>query len=110
MVNNLPANAGGKGMQVPSMEWEDLLERGMATHYSILAWKMPWKEEPGRLQPTGSKRAGHDWACKHIHFFKHNAHLLKDNVNGTFKYTDFFYVHKQIYVIHFIFLYIYFFY
>ena len=95
MVNNLPANAGGKGMQVPSMEWEDLLERGMATHYSILAWKMPWKEEPGGLQPTGSKRAGHDWACKHIHFFKHNAHLLKDNVNGTFKYTVIFFMYTN---------------
>ena len=49
MVKNLPANVGAKGMQVPSMGWEDPLEKGMATHSSILAWKIPWKEEPGGL-------------------------------------------------------------
>ena len=40
---------------------EDLLEKEMATHSSILAWKIPWTEEPGRLQPMGSQRVGHDW-------------------------------------------------
>ena len=38
------------------------LEKEMATHSSILAWKIPWMEEPGRLQSTGLQRAGHNWA------------------------------------------------
>ena len=42
--------------------WEDPLEEGMATHSSILAWKIPWMEEPGRLQSMGSLRVRHDWA------------------------------------------------
>ena len=39
---------------------EDPLEKEMATHSSILAWRIPWREEPGRLQSTGSQRVGHD--------------------------------------------------
>ena len=39
---------------------EDPLEREMATHSSVLAWRIPWTEEPGRLQSTGSQRVGHD--------------------------------------------------
>ena len=42
--------------------WEDPLEKKMATHSSILAWRIPWMEEPGGLQSTGSQRVGHDWA------------------------------------------------
>ena len=42
--------------QVRSLDQEDLLEKGMATHSSILAWKIPWTEEPGRLQSMGSQR------------------------------------------------------
>ena len=48
--------------QVQSLGWKDLLEKEMATHSSILAWKIPWMEEPGRLQSMGSQRVGHDWA------------------------------------------------
>ena len=40
--------------------WEDPLEKEMATHSSILAWRTPWTEEPGGLQSTGSQRVGHD--------------------------------------------------
>ena len=46
-------------IQVQSLGWEDLLEKEIATHSSILAWKIPWKEEPGRLQSMGSQRIGH---------------------------------------------------
>ena len=46
-------NAGDLG-------WEDLLEKEMATHSSILAWKIPWMLEPGRLQSMGSQRVGHN--------------------------------------------------
>ena len=45
---------------VHSLGWEDLLEKGMAIHSSILPWKIPWIEEPGRLQSTGLQRVGHD--------------------------------------------------
>ena len=47
--------------QVQSLGWEDPLEKEMTTHSSILAWRIPWREEPGRLQSTGSQRAGHNW-------------------------------------------------
>ena len=45
-----------------SLGWEDPLEKEMATHSSILAWRIPWTEEPGGLQSTGSQRVGHNWA------------------------------------------------
>ena len=45
---------------IQSLGQEDLLEKQMATHSSILAWKIPWMEEPGRLQSMGSQRVGHD--------------------------------------------------
>ena len=48
-----------------SLGWEDSLEKGMATLSSILAWRMPIKEEPGGLQSMGSQRDGHDRATKH---------------------------------------------
>ena len=47
-------------MRVGSLGWEDPLEEGMATHSSILAWKIPWMGEPGGLQPIGLQRVGHD--------------------------------------------------
>ena len=45
---------------VPFLGWEDPLEKGMATQPSIPAWKIPWTEEPGGLQPMRSQRVGHD--------------------------------------------------
>ena len=57
MVNNLPAV---QEIWVRSLCQEDPLEKGVATHYS-LAWRIPWTEEPGSLQPMGSQRVGHDW-------------------------------------------------
>ena len=59
MVKNLP---GMWETWVQSLGWEDPLEKGMATHSSILAWRIPWAEEPGGLQSVGSQRVGHDWA------------------------------------------------
>ena len=50
MVKNLPAM---QEMQVQSLGWEDPLEKGMATHSSMLAWRIPWTEEPDRLQSIG---------------------------------------------------------
>ena len=45
-----------------SLGWEDPLEKEMAARSSTIAWKIPWTEEPGRLQSMGSQRVGHDWA------------------------------------------------
>jgi len=45
---------------VQFLGWEDLLEKEMATHSSILAWRIPWSEEPGEPQSLGSQRVGHD--------------------------------------------------
>ena len=43
---------------VQSLSWEDPMKKGMATHSTVLAWTIPWTEEPGRLQSTGSQRVG----------------------------------------------------
>ena len=56
-VKNLPAV---EGTQIQFLGWEDPLEKEMATHSSILAWRIPWVEEPGRLQSMESQRVGHD--------------------------------------------------
>ena len=52
-------------MQVQFLSWEDPLEEGLATHSSILAWRIPWTEEPGGLWSTGSQRVRHDLATEH---------------------------------------------
>ena len=57
MINSLPAMWE---TWVRSLGWEDPLEKEMATHSSTLAWRIPWTEEPGGLQFTGSQRVGHD--------------------------------------------------
>ena len=57
MVKNLPAM---QGTRVRSIGWEDILEKEMATHSSILAWRIPWTEEPSRLPSMGSQRVRHD--------------------------------------------------
>ena len=49
-----------KEMHVRPLGWEDPLEEGMATHSSILAWRIPWTEEPGGLQSIGPQRVGYD--------------------------------------------------
>ena len=59
-VNNLPAM---EETRVRSLDWEDPLEKGMATHAHILAWRIPGTEEPDRLQSMGSQRVRHDWAA-----------------------------------------------
>ena len=56
MVKNLPAV---QETWVRSLGWEDSLEKGTAPHSSILAWRIPWTEEPGRLQSMGSQRVTH---------------------------------------------------
>ena len=71
ILNHLPGFPGGSndeesaclmGDPVQALGREDPLEEEMATHSSILAWRIPWAEEPGGLQSMGSQRVGHDWA------------------------------------------------
>ena len=60
-VKNMPVT---QDTRVQSLGGEDLLEKGMATHSSTLAWRILWTEEPGGLQSRGSQRVGHD---QHFH-------------------------------------------
>ena len=73
MVKHLPAM---RETQVQSLGGEDLLEKEMATCSSILAWKIPWTEEPSRLQSMGSQRVGND--SDFIFFLSPMAHLVKN--------------------------------
>ena len=65
MVKNLPAV---QETQVWSLGWEDPLEDGMATHSSILAWRIPWTEQPDGLQSMGLQRVGHGWTINTFTF------------------------------------------
>ena len=54
--------------QVQFLDWEDPLEKDMATHSSILAWRIPWTEQPGGLESIGSQRVEQDWSnLAHMH-------------------------------------------
>ena len=63
IVKNLPAM---QETWVQFLDWEDPLEKEMATHSSILAWRISWTEEPGRLQSMGSQRVGSNRVTKHL--------------------------------------------
>ena len=76
-VKNLSAMKETQEMWVWSLDWEDLLEKEMATHSSILAWRILWTEKPSRLQSTESQRVGQDRTTKHA--CPHNKH---DRVTG----------------------------
>ena len=60
VAQRLKSLPGIQETRVQSLGWEDSLEKEMATHSSTLAWRIPWREEPGRLQSMGSQRVGHD--------------------------------------------------
>ena len=63
-LSHKAASAEDAGTQVLCLGWEDPLEKEMATHFSILAWKIPWTEEPGELQCMGSQKVRHDFVTK----------------------------------------------
>ena len=66
MVKNPPAM---QETWVRSLGQEDSLEKGMATHFSILAWRIPWTQKPCVLQSMGSQRVGHDWVTNYFFLF-----------------------------------------
>ena len=65
-VKNQPAM---QEIWVRSLGFEDPLEKGMAAHFAILAWRISWTEEPGGLQSMGSQKVGHDWAINTFTFW-----------------------------------------
>ena len=75
-LEDFPGGSDGKASvynretPVQSLGGEDTLEKETANHSSTSAWKIPWTEEPGRLQSMGSLRVGHDWASS-LHFTSH---------------------------------------
>ena len=73
MVKNLPAM---RETRVQSLGQEDLLEKGMATHSSIHAWRISWTEEPGGLQSTGSQRVRHNWVTNTFTFHSVNIPFI----------------------------------
>ena len=73
MVKNLPAM---RETWVQSPGQEDPLEKEMAAHSGVLAWEIPWREEPSRLQSMGSQKVGQDWATNNFTF--HGEHLEDD--------------------------------
>ena len=77
-VNNLPAM---RETRVRSLSWKDPLEKEMATHFSILAWRISWTEDPGWLQSMGSQRVGHDWVTNIFTYIKWGWSSLKVQVN-----------------------------
>ena len=83
VVKNPPASSGGTETWVQSLGWEDNLEKEMATHSSILAWKIPWTEEPGGLQSMGSQRVGHDWIWTHTYAVI-SSKRLQQILNSTY--------------------------
>ena len=69
MVKNLPAM---QETRVPSLAWEDALEKEMATHSGILAWEIPWTVELGKLWRIGFQRIKHDLVTEYTHTHTHN--------------------------------------
>ena len=69
--------------QVQSLSWEDPLEKEMATHSSILAWKIPWTEKADRLQQSmGSQRIRHGWAIEHTHTYMYSIPISWMNIKA----------------------------
>ena len=72
---------------VQSLGWEDTLEKGMAIHSSILAWEIPWTEEPGGLQSMGLQRVRHDWATHTLTKIKKKKSKGRNNIAKLNKYN-----------------------
>ena len=68
---------------VLSLDQEDPLEKGMTTHSSILAWRIPWTEEPGRLQSMALQRVGHDWTTTILTFFHFHSMTSRHYMSFT---------------------------
>ena len=97
-VKNLPV-MWETGVQ--SLSQENSLEKGMATHSSIFAWRIPWTEEPGGLQSMGSQRVRHDWAAStQTHTEWPAQNLANDMYLTNTIYTRFFIYSWALYILH----------
>ena len=87
MLKNFACNVGWE-TQVQSLGWEDPLEKGIETHSSILAWRIPWTEEPGGLQSMGLQRVGHDWVTNTFtsHIVQYLALRWKPHLTQRYPY------------------------
>ena len=74
---------------VQSLDQEDPLEEEMATHSNILAWRMPWTEEPGGYSPWGSQRVGHDWVTNTFAFHYEYTYYFIDIVILNYNFVFF---------------------
>ena len=77
--------------QVQSLGWEDPLEKEMAIHSSTLAWKIPWMEEPGRLQSMWLQRVGHDWSASLSLSVQFSLSVVSDSLWHQLRCLDFLY-------------------
>ena len=84
-IKNLPAM---QDTRVQSLGWKDPLEKGMATHSSILAWRIPWTEEPGKLQAIGSQRVGYDWGTNALPLCHYNYSFKTFEKNQVLNVTE----------------------
>ena len=71
VVKNIPAMQKLQEMWVQSLSQKDSLEEDMATHYRILAWRIPWTEDPDGLQSIGLRRVEYSWPIEHAHILNH---------------------------------------
>ena len=97
LVKNLPANTGDAREGNVTLDWGKPLEMELATHSIILAWRIPWTEEPGGLQSTGSQRGRYNWAYTHA-LLNVNLYFSKINVRSLrprqYFITPLSYLHK----------------
>ena len=92
MVKNLPPM---HKTQPWSLGWEDPLEKGTATHSSILACRIPWTEEPGRLHFMGWQTVRHDWTTKHAHTHTHihaHTHTCYNSLPGLLSISVYWFI------------------
>ena len=82
MINNPPAM---QETWVPSLGQDDSMEKGMATHSSVLAWRIPWTEEPGRLQSVGLKESDMIEWLSNTHTIVFHGHLICDYLQNASK-------------------------
>ena len=92
MAKNPPAM---RETWVRSLCWKDPLEKGSATHSSIVAWRIPWTEEPGRLQSMGLQRVRHDWVTfNHLDYQEGRSNTVSKNMGKYSRFSFFFCIFK----------------
>ena len=95
LIKVFPGGSDGKKSDLPAIQetwvwslgWEDPLEKGMPIPSNILAWRIPWTEEPGGLQSMGLQRVGHDWMTNthiHTHTQTHTHGLIRGLKTGVY--------------------------